>query len=42
MGDSNMSSYGVFLSKVNNRVPGKHGFMLKTTPETPLRKNAGF
>ena len=42
LGDANTSSSGVFLNRVNNSVPGRHGFMFKTAPETPLRQNARF
>ena len=41
-GDANTSYSGVFLNRVNNSVPGRHGFMFETAPETPLRQNAGF
>ena len=39
---TNTSSSGVFLSKVNDSVPGRHSFISKTAPETPLRQYAGF
>ena len=42
MGDANTSSYEVFHSKVNDSVPGRHGFIFETGSETPLRRNARF
>ena len=34
--------YLPMYSKVNNSVPGRHGFMFKSASETPLRQNAEF